>query len=121
MRVVRVVCGGGGCWSVGRPPPCPFAKLHLSVAPIFCGCSSLSAHEVCMLRTHMATCCMRSYLWLLLVCAGCWKAAAGPEGGPGRASWCQIEVHCVWDKIISHAPEGERQAAPGLCVCGGGV
>lgn len=51
---------------------------------------------------------MHDLHWVLCVCvsAGQWKAAAGPEGGPGRASWCQIEAHCVWDKIISHAPEG---------------
>ncbi|WIA42723.1 hypothetical protein OEZ86_008668 [Tetradesmus obliquus] len=39
--------------------------------------------------------------------AGKWRAAAGPEGGAGRASWCQVEAHCVWSDIIAHAPEGE--------------
>eukprot|EP00775_Hariotina_reticulata_P002392 gene2392-2696_t len=38
---------------------------------------------------------------------GCWKAAAGAEGSAGRATWCQIEAHCVWDKIIAHPAEGD--------------
>eukprot|EP00882_Tetradesmus_deserticola_P012278 GHRQ01013012.1.p1 GENE.GHRQ01013012.1~~GHRQ01013012.1.p1 ORF type:complete len:524 (+),score=217.75 GHRQ01013012.1:79-1650(+) len=39
--------------------------------------------------------------------AGRWKAATGPEGGAGRASWCQVEAHCIWNDIVAHAPEGE--------------
>eukprot|EP00882_Tetradesmus_deserticola_P009352 GHRQ01009868.1.p2 GENE.GHRQ01009868.1~~GHRQ01009868.1.p2 ORF type:complete len:115 (-),score=29.11 GHRQ01009868.1:126-470(-) len=40
--------------------------------------------------------------------AGRWKAATGPEGGAGRASWCQVEAHCIWNDIVAHAPEGEQ-------------
>jgi hypothetical protein len=44
-----------------------------------------------------------------MFCAGKWTAATGPEGGAGRASWCQVEAHCVWSDIIAHAPEGESE------------
>jgi hypothetical protein len=43
-------------------------------------------------------------------------AAARPPPGPRplqAATYCQIEAHVLWDKIIVHPPEGERGGGGG--------
>lgn len=109
-------------WGYQPGGPRPFLKITCALPNLVTSCRSaledgvyvsgrshsLATYESNVLYTlrFMVDTNMGGGQWLELP-PGQWKAAAGPEGGPGRASLCQIEAHCVWDKIISHAPEGE--------------